>query len=89
MRWQRWGQCIIGWAGSDDAEKVLQAVVGSGQGNSDAVFILAHVRADRGQTDALVPLLKMALQRVWTFHLSQRCTAVARSPDINVEIAVA
>ena len=45
----------------EDADKVLQAVVGSGQGNSDAAFILAHVRADRGQSDTMVPLLKMAL----------------------------
>lgn len=45
----------------EEAERVLQAVVGSGQANSDTAFILAHVRADRGQTDAAAPLLKMAL----------------------------
>jgi len=45
----------------DDAEKVLQAVVGSGQGNSDAAYVLARVRADRGHPDAAPALLKLAL----------------------------
>ena len=45
----------------DDAEKVLQAVVGSGQGNSDAAYVLARVRADRGQPEAAPALLKLAL----------------------------
>ena len=45
----------------DDAEKVLQAVVDSGQGNSDAAYVLARVRADRGQPEAAPALLKLAL----------------------------
>jgi tetratricopeptide (TPR) repeat protein len=45
----------------EEAEKVLQAVVAIGQANSDTALILAHVRADRGQTDTTAPLLKMAL----------------------------
>ena len=45
----------------DEAEKALQAVVNSGKGDSDAVYMLAHVKTDRGNTDAAQPLLKMAL----------------------------
>ena len=45
----------------DEAEKVLQAVVNSGKGNSDAAYILARVKADRGHPDTAPPLLKMAL----------------------------
>ena len=45
----------------DDAEKVLQAVVASGQGNSDAAYVLARVRADRGQSESVPALLKLAL----------------------------
>ena len=45
----------------DDAEKVLQAVVASGKGNSDAAYILALVKADRGQPDSAPALLKTAL----------------------------
>jgi len=45
----------------DDAEKVLQAVVSSGKGNSDSAYSLARVKADRGKADAAGPLLKMAL----------------------------
>jgi tetratricopeptide (TPR) repeat protein len=45
----------------DDAEKLLQTIVGSGQGSSDAAFILAQVHTDRGQTGSVVPLLKMAI----------------------------
>jgi tetratricopeptide (TPR) repeat protein len=45
----------------DEAEKVLQAVVGSGKGSSDAAYMLARVRADRGHADAAPALLKTAL----------------------------
>ena len=45
----------------EDADKLLQTVVGSGQGNSDAAFFLAHVRADRGQIESVMPLLKLAI----------------------------
>jgi tetratricopeptide (TPR) repeat protein len=45
----------------DDAEKVLQAVLYSGKANSDAAYILAHVRADRGRLDSAPELLKTAL----------------------------
>jgi tetratricopeptide (TPR) repeat protein len=45
----------------DEAEKLLQAVVESGQGSSDAAYILAQVRADRGHSEAVPPLLKSAL----------------------------
>ena len=45
----------------DDAEKVLQAVVTSGKGNSDAAYFLAQVEADRGNRDAAMALLKTAL----------------------------
>ena len=45
----------------DDAEKLLQAVVASGKGNSDAAYVLARVKADRGQADAAKTLLKKAL----------------------------
>jgi len=51
----------------DDAEKVLQAVVSSGQGNSDAAYVLAHVRADRGHPDAAPALLKLALDAPGVF----------------------
>jgi tetratricopeptide (TPR) repeat protein len=45
----------------DEAEKALQAVVASGQGNSDAAYILARVRADRGHPEAAPELLQTAL----------------------------
>jgi tetratricopeptide (TPR) repeat protein len=45
----------------EDAEKVLQAVVGSGKGNSDAAYILALVRADQGHAESAPLLLKTAL----------------------------
>ncbi len=45
----------------DDAEKVLQAVYNSGKGNSDAAYILALVKSDRGQPDSAPALLKTAL----------------------------
>jgi hypothetical protein len=45
----------------DAAEKVLQAVVTSGKGSSDAAYMLARVRADRGHADAAPTLLKTAL----------------------------
>ena len=46
----------------DQAEKVLQAVVVSGKANSDVAYVLAHVKAARGQPDAAGPLLKMAVK---------------------------
>ncbi|HZW31791.1 MAG TPA: tetratricopeptide repeat protein [Isosphaeraceae bacterium] len=45
----------------DEAEKLLQAVVDSGQGSSDAAYILARIRADRGHAEAAPALLKAAL----------------------------
>jgi predicted Zn-dependent protease len=45
----------------DEAEKVLQAVVASGKGNSDVAYVLAQVEADRGNRDAATALLKTAL----------------------------
>ena len=45
----------------DEAEKLMQAVVDSGQASSDAVYILARVKADRGHPEAAPPLLKAAL----------------------------
>jgi len=51
----------------DDAEKVLQAVVGSGQGDSDAAYVLARVRADRGHPEAAPALLKPALNASGVF----------------------
>jgi tetratricopeptide (TPR) repeat protein len=45
----------------EDAEKVLQAIVASGKGSSDAAYVLAKVRADRGHFDAAPVLLKTAL----------------------------
>jgi predicted Zn-dependent protease len=45
----------------DEAEKVLQAVLASGKANSDAAYILAHVRADRGNPDGATALLKTAI----------------------------
>src|SRR5438270_1791514 len=45
----------------DEAEKVLQAVVDSGQGSSDDAYFLARVRADRGHREAAPALLKTAL----------------------------
>jgi hypothetical protein len=37
-------------------------VVTSGQGDSDAAYALARVRADRGQADSAPALLKRALE---------------------------
>ena len=45
----------------DEAEKLLQAVVDSGQGSSDAAYILARVRAERGHAEAAPALLQAAL----------------------------
>jgi hypothetical protein len=46
---------------------VLQAVVGSSQGNSDAAYVLAHVRANCGHPDAAPALLKLALDAPGVF----------------------
>jgi tetratricopeptide (TPR) repeat protein len=53
----------------EDAEKVLQIVVGSGKGNSDAAYILALVRADRGHAENAPALLKTALSAPGLFIL--------------------
>jgi tetratricopeptide (TPR) repeat protein len=45
----------------DEAEALLQAVVASGRGSSDAAYILARVRSDRGHPEAAPPLLEAAL----------------------------
>jgi tetratricopeptide (TPR) repeat protein len=45
----------------DEAEKILQTVVGSGKGSSDAAYILARVRADHGHPEGAPALLKTAL----------------------------
>ena len=54
----------------EDAEKVLQAVASSGQASSDGLYILAHVRADRGHAEDVPGLLKMALdaQGIFVFR---------------------
>ena len=70
----------------DDAQKLLQAVVGSGQGNSDAAYFLARVQADRGQPDAAPALLKLALDAPRNLYLPQRCPEMARSSGGPVEI---
>jgi predicted Zn-dependent protease len=45
----------------DDAAKVLQAVLKSGRGNSDAAYLLARVQAERGHPENAPALLKSAL----------------------------
>jgi hypothetical protein len=45
----------------DEAEKILQAVVASGKGKSNAAYLLARVKADRGASDGAAALLKTAL----------------------------
>jgi tetratricopeptide (TPR) repeat protein len=45
----------------DQAETVLQAVVESGRGSSDAAYILARVQADRGHAENAPALLETAL----------------------------
>ena len=45
----------------DEAEKALQAVLDSGHGSSDAAYILARVKADRGHAEVAPALLKAAL----------------------------
>ena len=45
----------------DDAAKVLQAVIASGKGNSDAAYVLALVRSDQGHPENAAALLKTAL----------------------------
>lgn len=44
-----------------DAEKVLQAVVNGGKANSDAIYILARIRADQGHPETAPALVKSAL----------------------------
>jgi tetratricopeptide (TPR) repeat protein len=51
----------------EDAQKLLEAVVASGKGSSDAAYILARVRAARGQADAVPKLLKLALSTTGIF----------------------
>jgi tetratricopeptide (TPR) repeat protein len=45
----------------DDAAKVLQAVIASGTGNSDAAYVLARVRSDQGHPESARTLLRTAL----------------------------
>jgi tetratricopeptide (TPR) repeat protein len=45
----------------DDAEKVLQAVLNSGQGNSDAAYIMALVQSERGHPENARKLLETAV----------------------------
>jgi tetratricopeptide (TPR) repeat protein len=54
----------------EDAEKVLQAVAQSSQASSDALYVLAHVRADRGHAEDAPALLRMALdaQGIFVFR---------------------
>jgi predicted Zn-dependent protease len=44
-----------------EAESLLQAVVSSGRGTSDAAYILARVESDRGHPEAAPPLLEATL----------------------------
>jgi tetratricopeptide (TPR) repeat protein len=44
-----------------DAQKLLEAVVASGNGTSDAAYTLARVLAARGQAEGVPKLLKAAL----------------------------
>jgi Tfp pilus assembly protein PilF len=46
---------------NEDAQKILEAVLASGNGTSDSAYILARVREARGQADAIPKLLKTAL----------------------------
>jgi predicted Zn-dependent protease len=45
----------------DDAERVLRAVVASGKGDSDAAYMLALVRSDRGHPEGSAALVRTAL----------------------------
>ena len=45
----------------EDAEKILQTVASSGRANSDALYSLAQVRAERGHPESVRDLLKLAL----------------------------
>ena len=58
----------------DEAEKVLQAVVDSGQGSSDTAYALARVKWDRGHPEGAPGLLKTALSAPGLFI----CRADAR-----------
>jgi tetratricopeptide (TPR) repeat protein len=73
----------------DEAEKVLQAVVASGKGNSDAAYFLARVKADRGAPDGAASLLRTALAAPGLFlfrkdaqqWLDRLTTSSAKSPN--------
>ncbi len=45
----------------DAAAKVLQTVVASGKGNSDAAYMLALVKSDQGHPEAAAALVRTAL----------------------------
>ena len=45
----------------EDAENVLASTVNSGKADSDAAYILARVKAERGHPDEAMILLKKAL----------------------------
>jgi predicted Zn-dependent protease len=55
----------------DEAEKLLQAVIDSGRGNSECAYILARLKADRGQAQPAVGLLKSALDAPGIFVFRQ------------------
>lgn len=46
---------------TEDAEKVLQAIVESGQASSDAAYTLARVKADQGNPEVALALIRTAL----------------------------
>jgi tetratricopeptide (TPR) repeat protein len=46
---------------NDDAERVLRAALQSGSAGSDAPYFLARILSERGRTDEVGPLLKLAL----------------------------
>jgi tetratricopeptide (TPR) repeat protein len=51
----------------EDAQKLLEAVVASGNGTSDCAYILARVCEARGQSEAIPKLLKLALNTAGAF----------------------
>jgi tetratricopeptide (TPR) repeat protein len=51
----------------EDAHKILEAVIASGSGTSDAAYILARVCEARGKSEAIPKLLKLALSTSGTF----------------------
>ena len=62
----------------EDAEKVLAATVNSGNCDSDAAYILARVKAERGHPEEAIVLLKKALDAPGLF-MAQRGARVAGS----------